>query len=254
MKILLPAFVYICNFSMLAAASVLIQPIGIRTLMMTEFGDPVHAIDQSGLTQNYVSRETDFESFYSNHTNLSDQVWSTTDELPGVVDFDMGKIVNLNGMILWYSNPNSDAQIDTFTIQVSEVDDFSNSPISLCGDTARSRTARFSFDGVVSGRYIRLTIKTNNGAERTRIDEIAFAEIIEPSIKIDHLSNGSIAIDYSGVLEMSSDLNYWTPVEPQPSSPFTVQPSTMDVFYRATLPNLSNQAAQVTSLRAAPGR
>lgn len=174
-------------------AAVLIQPHGIRTNMTTEFGNVVHGIDQSGLSTNYISGVTDFNSFTANHGNFSDEVWSTTDTLPGFIDFDLGFQADLIGMVLWYAIPNGNFHINEFTLRISEVDDFSSSPVFFAGDTARVIQTNFTFSEPIEGRYVRLEILTNNGAERTRLDEIAFAQVPEPSSVI-LLEIGSLAL------------------------------------------------------------
>jgi hypothetical protein len=176
--VFLSAYMLQCQQS---SGGVLLQPYGIGTNMSTEFGHPLHAIDQSGLSINYISGVTDPDTYFPTHSNMEAEVWSTMDALPGYVVFDLGGTFTVTGMIAWNAWANGGGNVSEFSLQMSDTLDFSQSNIFIQSFIGRILEARFTFDAEQEGRYILMTIISNGGALRTRLDEIAFVQVPEPT-------------------------------------------------------------------------
>lgn len=58
---------------------------------------------------------------------------------------------------------------------------------------------------------------------------------VDPSISLSQASAATLSIEFTGTLEQTEDLNEsWTPLEPQPTSPYTVPVDNDSLFFRAT--------------------
>ncbi len=64
-----------------------------------------------------------------------------------------------------------------------------------------------------------------------RLDATA---IPDPIVSIANESNGSVRVEFTEVLQQSSDLQVWTNVTPQPGSPWMLAPTESVQFYRAS--------------------
>ena len=56
----------------------------------------------------------------------------------------------------------------------------------------------------------------------------------DPVIRIDPMPGGGVGIDFTEILSRSDDLVTWTPVTPQPASPYVFSPTSGAAYFRAT--------------------
>lgn len=137
-------------------------------------------LDQSGLSANYISGVTDFDTFVATTTaNFTGQ-----GELGGAgppasfFEFDFGSSVNVDGIAIW--NQDGTASLDTFSVETSLLADFSVSQVfgifqmAIFGGDHPIAADVFSFSSN-SLRYLRVNNLTNAGfGSATRVNEFAF--------------------------------------------------------------------------------
>ena len=138
-------------------------------------GPATQMINQSGLSSGFTSGVTDFNSYIAgNPTHLRDdfQGWIGPAGGPftGVLDFALGGSYNVQRFAMWNTAAGSTANVQSFTLFVSDVANFSSST-----DVGTFTNAELSssnpypvqvFDSLdTTGQYLRLRINSyyNNG-------------------------------------------------------------------------------------------
>jgi hypothetical protein len=150
----------------------------------------VHAIDQTGLSANYVSGVTDFATFTAGTTHYSepesDWVSETT---AGSVTFDLGRLMSIDKVAVWnFGGPrgNPEAAITQFTLVASTDPGFAG-PITLgtfnpavFSTLNPAQVFRFA---PTTAEFFRLQAFRSNGTSNLGLGEIAFGQspVPEPS-------------------------------------------------------------------------
>lgn len=156
-------------------------------------------INQDGLSANYVSGVTDFDSFVATTTHTSPSIssgggWASSSRVmfPATIDFDLGTIYNLTALALW--NDRDTQALGEFEV-FSSTDNSYNSLVSLGAFTGSFTNADiipgevFDFSDI-STQFIRIVgtpVKNDSPSDLLNIGEIAFGgelvmSVPEPSI------------------------------------------------------------------------
>ncbi len=150
-----------------------------------------NTIDQSGLSDNYVSGVTDFDAYVgllpTHLRNNNPENYAASFEIPPLnIDFDLGFSTVVTQLALWnYPHFNSGAIID-FQVFTAQSADFSDSVF------VGSFTASDDGDGDVntvqvfdlvdsSARYVRIGVLTVAFGNGTGLSEVAFGTIPAPA-------------------------------------------------------------------------
>ncbi len=145
----------------------------------TFFGDFAikQTIDQSGLSANYVSAVTDFDSFVATTTagNFEKSLGGRSG-LPDPVlfDYSLGSTSTVDAIAIW--NQQGSAALNNFSLFVDILADFSTA--TLIGTFNADRMSLpnvFSF-AAVTGQFFRISATDNDGLDEgsVRFNEIAF--------------------------------------------------------------------------------
>ncbi len=137
-----------------------------------------NAIDQTGLSENYVSGVTDYDAFVVQNPVDGGPLWeslffSTT----GDIDFNLGSAFDLNGFLLWNGHLNAATGLNNFQL-FSSADAAFSSPSLLGTFDANSGGGlqEFSF-ATTNTQFVRLRINSNHGNTlQTTAGEFAFRE------------------------------------------------------------------------------
>ena len=140
-------------------------------------------IDQSGLSANYVSGVTDFDSFVASTTaTFSGQAdLGGAGAPPSFFEFDFGEVVDVDAVAIW--NQSGSASLDSFNVETSLLSDFSVSQVfgiftmSIFGGAFPIAADVFTFNSD-NFRFLRINNLTNAGfSSATRINEVAFRQV-----------------------------------------------------------------------------
>ena len=153
-----------------ADASVIQAPISATTNIPPSSSPIDNAINQSGLSANYVSGVTDFGTYIAgNPTHFNDfgNDW-TTRGLSGVIDFDLGGPFNLASAAIWnFGTGGGNASYGLLSLRIiTALDAAFTSNIVDHGivNLAIVNTAQVFSLGSVAGQFVRFTDFTNNGS------------------------------------------------------------------------------------------
>lgn len=177
-------FASLLCWAIAATAGPILGPVAASGSSVDPFGRlPGNAIDQSGLSANYVSGVTDFDTFVATTTATFGSITVDLAGIgapPGYFQFDLGSVMSIDAAAIWPQN--GSASLDTFTLEFSQLSDFSVSQLtgvltmSIFGGTSPAAADVFSF-GPVDARYVRVNALTNAGfGSATVINEIAFRQ------------------------------------------------------------------------------
>ena len=187
----LVAFVYF-QFAAPTYAGVIIQPAAIigNTLGENSSTPASNLIDQIGLSPNYVSGVTDYETYVQGlHYNSTVAGWgSLTYQTTGVMTFDLGQVYSLQSFALWNGSGFYRQQVYQFDLVADLDGDFTSGSINLGAFQAHDRTSQgdiakaevFNF-ATTEARYVRWFINANEGnGFGTIANEVAFEAIGVP--------------------------------------------------------------------------
>lgn len=156
-------------------ASFILQPTGVTTNGVVE-SDLSVTIDQSGLTENYISGVTDFDSFVitaSSPTSVNNPIGSAILPLPISFDFNLGTNFFINAIALWnVSGGTSIESLDLYTAKDVNFNTalFIGSYDSL-NENATANVIRFN---TVDAQFVRIIVTDNiNNSDITRFEEFA---------------------------------------------------------------------------------
>ncbi len=142
-------------------------------------------INQSGLTANYVSGVTDFDSFVSTTLSVPRNGWAAGfgTQPPAFLDFDLGGEFFIDAMAFW--GVDGVAAIRDFSLLASLQDDFSDATV-LGNYSAETQFALnpaqvFTF-APTNARFVRLSYTSNFGSTSRAgaASEVAFRSFIIP--------------------------------------------------------------------------
>jgi hypothetical protein len=162
-----------------AQAGVILSPISISVSAPGNF-DPENTIDQSGLSANYVSGVTDFDSFVAtttaSYTPSVEEALGDAAAPTSYFQFDFGSVVDIDAIAIW--NQLGTATLRSFTVESSLTADFSVSQMTgvflIDPDSPPTDAAVFTFT-LPSLRYLRVNNLSNDGfSAATRVNEFAF--------------------------------------------------------------------------------
>lgn len=180
-----------------ALAGSILQPAGASTDMgnFPTYG-PTNAINQSGLSDSYVSGVTDFDSFVaSTHTvgggNSHNAWFAESGVTTGVFDFDLGGTFEIESFAFWADPQGIGQSVNSFTLLADDNADFS-SPVILGTFNAADGPGGQNSDETnfgqafgftpTSASYVRMEIHSNHGSDSTTgISEAAFELIPAPA-------------------------------------------------------------------------
>ena len=175
-----------------AHAAPILQPAAATTGMgWTTTYEPVHAVDQSGLSVNYVSGVTDFDSYVASATTFtgasSNNMWfSAAGNITGTFDFDLGGSFDIQSFALWADPQSAGQGVMGFNLLADDNASFSSatllgsySAVDGLGDPGNLAQV-FGFTPTTAS-YVRMEILSNNGsATYTGISEAAFELVAVP--------------------------------------------------------------------------
>ena len=172
-----------------AHASVITAPVSSTgsTFVFEGFAPVTNLFNQSGLSANYVSGVTDFDTFNATHdASSAGDAFSSPASFPGTIDFDLGSLLNIEQFALW-----NDAQtspfgrgVNSFTIFTDDNSAFTSptnvGTFNAVGFEVNS-SAMQVFDLTDSvGQFVRWQINSNHGRPNLQIGEVAFATSAVP--------------------------------------------------------------------------
>ncbi len=142
--------------------------------------DIEYMINQQGLSSNYISGLTDFESFTSSdvvHTQGHGDAWYSDSRVySGFFIFDLGAEYLLQSMVMWNAAGGINASVSSFSLTTSSTPDFISSSFAgeFTGSEANYLASVYDLTDSIA-RYIRMDIDGNFGNPCcTVIGEIAF--------------------------------------------------------------------------------
>jgi hypothetical protein len=149
-----------------------------------------NAINQSGLSQTYVSGVTDL-SVYSTQSPTHQSLIGSTFFVSnggtpfGNIDFDLGNTLNIKSLLLWQATRFPPEQVRNFTVFSSTDVNFSTTTnvgsFTASANAFNSAAPLQRFDLVdTNARFVRLQIQSNYGSSFTDIGELAFGTTAVP--------------------------------------------------------------------------
>lgn len=184
------------------SAGVMLQPLAASTNMgffnSSSQYDPSNTINQSGLTANYVSGVTDFDSFVTSTTTDSggsgNRIWyADTGNVTGNFDFDLGGTFTIDSFALWADPQGIGQSVNSFNLLADDNAAFSSATLlgsfaaadGPSSGTASEKNANnfgqvFSF-APTAASHVRIEILSNHGSTfTTGISEAAFGVSVVP--------------------------------------------------------------------------
>ncbi len=164
-------------------ASVIVGPVS-GTTDMTEDFPLSHTYDQSGLSANYVSGVTDFDSFVLTTTHISNPYKDFLNEngTLGYIEYDLGGNYDIGSIAFWNFGVNT-----TFSVTAFDLTGASNllGTFNPFVQSNPNSAQVFSF-GPINVQHFRLDNFSNNGATGLAIGEVAFGSspVPEPATMI----------------------------------------------------------------------
>ncbi|MGK7931513.1 MAG: PEP-CTERM sorting domain-containing protein [Microcystaceae cyanobacterium] len=146
-------------------------------------GNSNQIVDQSGLSSNYISGATDFDTFVAATTHDGSSFSSTgwlADSVDWTADFDLGASYEIDRLAIW--NVDATGSLRGFTLEASTTSDFS-SPIALGSFSVNNGTdfpnypaQTFTF-APTTAQFFRFSNTSNGGSSLgTGLAEVAFGE------------------------------------------------------------------------------
>ena len=184
---LLAAGLIVFSLSNVVMAGVIIGPVSATSNRGAVTNTPENAINQSGLTANYVSGVTDFDSFAATSSFGLGPTFLAAGTAPGTtLDMDLGGVFTIDGIGYWGTFTNG--SVTNYNLTTSLNSDFSDST-----DLGDFTASAFTFNKQVGSfaptdaQFVRLTVNSafNNSFGAT-FGEVAFrgesaAAVPEPS-------------------------------------------------------------------------
>lgn len=149
-------------------------------------GDIINLINQSGLSNAYVSGVTDFDAFVANTHDSSTglNTWNGA-ATSGNITFDLGGVQSIESMALW-NRDFTGSGIANFNLRFSNTSDFTASTlvtgftaadIAAGGTSALTLAQVFTF-AVVEAAFVRLEILSSYGASTLVSGEVIFEQAV----------------------------------------------------------------------------
>ncbi len=149
----------------------------------TAGGSTSHLIDQSGLSQNFISGVTDFETYISlgptSAVVSASTGWaSSPGTFGGYLQFDLGANYALSGFVLWTQN--TILAVNSFTLSVASDASFTSGVTNLGTFSAAEglNAQTYAFTG--EGEFVRMQINSSHGATSVNLGEVAFDATLIP--------------------------------------------------------------------------
>jgi hypothetical protein len=167
-------------------AGTILSPTGVYNNTIGNFSgvSPTQMINQSGLSAGFTSGVTDFNTYIAGNpthvrSDFSGWIGPTGGPFTGILDFNLGESYNVQRFALWNTAAGSTANIQSFTLFLSDVADFSSSTNvgnfvnpELAGSGPYPVTVFDTLD--TTGEFLRLQINSfYNNAYVVEIGEIA---------------------------------------------------------------------------------
>jgi hypothetical protein len=136
--------------------------------------------NQSGLSANYISGVTDFDTFVTSgvtHSGGDSNSWlSAPGVYSGYLTFDLGATYDISKFVMWNGTSGISASINGFSISTSNVSDFSSYTDVGSFTGHQSHYGATVYDLLnTNARYVKLTIDGNFGNSCcTGVGDIAF--------------------------------------------------------------------------------
>jgi hypothetical protein len=168
-----------------AFAGTILSPIDSdgNTLGSVGGGSPANLINQSGLSQNFISGVTDFETYISLGPTSASVTASTgwvsaAGSLGGYLQFDLGATYALSGFVLW--NQNNDLAVNGFTLIVASNAAFTSGVTNLGTFNAAEGLNAQTYTLTGEGEFVRMQINSTHGPNQAILGEIAFDATLIP--------------------------------------------------------------------------
>jgi len=170
-------------FSAPANAGVITQAVSVASSSNNgTFNNPNNLANQTGLSANYISGVTDFDTYLATTTHKENDPgdsWGATSDNPGqFTDFDFGVPINLTRLALFGDDSPNGNNIQDFTILISNdatFASFANLGGFTATDTNLDPIAPQIFDvsnGI--GRFVRVQLDSNHGGSTYLYGEAVF--------------------------------------------------------------------------------
>ena len=147
-----------------SASSVLTNTMG----SYPNFGSVSKIIDQTGLSANYISGLTNFDTFISSgvtHAQHDNFGWlSAAGVYSGSLTFDLGSVLDVTKFVMWNGAEALTANVNGFSISTSSTSDFNSSVTvgNFNGQMANYGASVYDLTDT-NARYVKLTINGNFG-------------------------------------------------------------------------------------------
>ena len=173
--------------SMPADAGTIRSPVSVvANTLGTAGGSTARLIDQSGLSTNFSSGQTDFESYIAlapTHVVVSPSTgWaSSTNTMLGYLEFDLGNAFAISTFALWTQN--TFLAVNNFTLSSALDAGFTSEVTGLGTFNAAIGLGVQTFIVSGAGEFVRLQINSGHGGTSVNLGEVAFdtAAIPEPA-------------------------------------------------------------------------
>jgi hypothetical protein len=170
-----------------AFAGTILSPIDSdgNTLGSVGGGSPTNLINQTGLSPNFISGVTDFETYISLGPTSASVTGSTgwvsasgSGVLGGYLQFDLGANYALSGFVLW--NQNNNLAVNSFTLIVASDASFTSGVTNLGTFNAAEGLNAQTYTLTGEGEFVRMQINSSHGPNQVILGEIAFDATLIP--------------------------------------------------------------------------
>ena len=167
-----------------AYAGAILSPVAVDgNTLGTAGGSTSHLIDQSGLSLNFISGVTDFETYISlgptsAPVSASTGWASSPGTLRGYLQFDLGADYALSGFALW--NQNNPLAVNSFTLSVASNASFTAGVTNLGTFNAVEGLNAQTFTFTGEGEFVRMQINSSYGPTNVNLGEVAFDATLIP--------------------------------------------------------------------------
>ena len=156
------------------SAGAILSPVAVvANTLGTAGGSTAHLIDQSGLSINFISGETDFDTYIAldpTSAVVSQTTgWaSSANKMPGYLEFDLGREFSISAFVMWTQN--SALAVNSFTLSSALDSGFTN--LGTVDAVIGLNAQTFAVTGM--GQFVRSEINSGHGPTSVNLGEVAF--------------------------------------------------------------------------------
>ena len=167
-----------------AFAGAILSPVAVvgNTLGLAG-GSTGHLIDHSGLSANFISGQTDYDTYIGagpTHAVVSASTgWaSSANTTPGYLEFDLGSAFSISAFAMWTQNSN--LAVNNFTLISASDTGFTSGVTNLGTFNAAIGLNAQSFAVTGAGEFVRLQVNSTHGGSSVNLGEVAFDVQVVP--------------------------------------------------------------------------